>query len=90
MTRAERLVVGVEEVVEAFVEGAIAAQVRLQQHGLEEPRGVREMPLGRAGIGHRLDALVFGRERRGAGQALGAHVAEGVAQRVGGRRLGPG
>ena len=48
MARAERLVVGVEEEIESLVEGAMVAQVGLQQHRLEEPGGVREVPLGGA------------------------------------------
>jgi hypothetical protein len=80
MARAERLVVRVEEVVETHVERLVALGVRLQQHGLEEPRGVREVPLGRARIGHRLDALVFGGKRGGEREARGAHLAKLVAQ----------
>jgi hypothetical protein len=37
------------------------------------------MPLDRAGIRHRLHALVFGAERRRPAFGLGAHRAEGVA-----------
>ena len=37
----------------------MAAQVRLQQEGFEEPGGVTEVPLGGAGIGHALQAEVL-------------------------------
>ena len=44
--------------------------MRPQHEGLEEPRRVRQVPLGRAGVGHRLDRLVLRRQRRS--QLLGA------------------
>src|SRR5512143_498571 len=59
MARADALVIGVEAIFEALVEHAIAGQEALQQEGLEEPGGVREVPFGRARIVHRLDDLVL-------------------------------
>ncbi len=63
MARPDGLVVGVEEIFVGRIVDAIVARVRAQQEGLEEPRRVCEMPLGRAGVGHRLHGLVFRRQR---------------------------
>ena len=59
---------------EAPVEGPQARHMRRQHHGLEEPAGVGQVPFGGAGIGHGLDALVFGGERVRQRQAMGAHL----------------
>src|SRR5512144_1846893 len=64
MARADALVIGVEAIFEALVEHAIAGQEALQEEGLEEPGGMREVPLGRACIVHRLDDLVLIAQRR--------------------------
>jgi hypothetical protein len=69
MPLAERLVVGVEEILIVGIEGTIAGGEARQDEGLEEPGGVGEMPLRRAGERHRLDLLVLGAQRRG--QRLG-------------------
>ena len=81
VTRAHALVIGVEAIFEALVEHAVAGQEALQQEGLEEPGGVREMPLGRASIVHRLDDLVLVAQwrRQLARQRAGRHQA--AAQR---------
>ena len=42
----------------------VVGKPRHQEKLLEEPRGVRPVPLGRARIGHRLDDLVLRRKRR--------------------------
>ena len=66
----KRLVIGVEEVVEARVERSVAGQVRNQQEGLPEPGHMRQVPLRGARVGHRLGQLILGgqgageRERR--------------------------
>ena len=44
MPRPERLVVRIEEVMKTGIEGPVAHGMRLEQHGLEEPRGVRQVP----------------------------------------------
>ena len=80
MARAERLVVGVEKVEEARVERPVARQVRQQHDRLEEPAGMGQVPLGRAGVRHRLHALVFGRERRGECQAVRTHLGVSLTQ----------
>ncbi len=77
MARAHRLVIGIEEIGVSRIENAIAGEVRRQQEGLEEPAGMGAMPLGRADIGHRLDRLVFGRERFSEG--VGAPARLGIA-----------
>ena len=79
MPRPRRLVVGVEQEGVVFVQPAIARLVGQQHEGLEEPGGMRAVPLGRAGIRHGLDALVLGRERRG--QRLGPRPGRGIARR---------
>ena len=88
--RAGRDVVGIEQIGELLVEDAIARQMRQQQELLEEPGGVRAVPFGRAGVGHRLDDLVLVAERRGAPFGLAAHLAEsldpGAAHIAGARR----
>jgi hypothetical protein len=61
---AHRLVVRIEEKAEALVEAHVAASMRLEQESLEKPSRVREMPFGWARVGHRLDDLVLGAQRR--------------------------
>ena len=60
MARTQTLVIGVEAIIEALVEEAIAVEVRLQHEILEEPCDVREVPFGGARIVHRLDHHVLG------------------------------
>ena len=78
MPRTRRHIVGIEQIAKVFVEDPIARKVRNKEKLLEEPGRMRTMPLGRARIGHRLDHLVLGTERRGADISLGAHGPEGV------------
>src|SRR3546814_2621927 len=61
---AERPVIGIEQVVELRIEHRVARQIRFQQEGLEEPGDMGAVPFRRAGIGHRLDLLVLGAQRR--------------------------
>jgi hypothetical protein len=79
VTRSGRHVVRIEKIREAVVERAIAGETREQEKLLEEPGGMRPVPLGRARIGHRLHQLVLGAQRRGAALGLRAHGAEAVA-----------
>ncbi len=65
LARADALVIGVEAIFEALFEHAVAAQEALQQERLEEPRRVREMPLGRARVVIGLRQLVLVRKRLG-------------------------
>lgn len=80
---AESLVIGIEEVVEAVVEDGIAGKMRPEQEGLEEPGDMGAVPFYRAGIGHRLDLLVFRAERcrQRFGQGAGLAVADGEGSR---------
>ena len=64
MTRPLALVIGIEEVGKALVEGTKARHAR-EDERLEEPRRMREVPLRRARVIHGLDRLVLGREQRG-------------------------
>jgi hypothetical protein len=57
------LVVRVEEIFEIRMKRAIAGQQRLQQELLEEPAGVRQVPLGRARVRHALHDEVLGLQR---------------------------
>ena len=59
------LVIGIEAVLEVVREQRIAGQVRAQKESLEEPRRMREVPLGRAGVVHGLDGLVLVAQGRG-------------------------
>ena len=72
MSRADGLVVRIEEIFEGRIEWPVTRSVRSQDEGLEKPCRVREMPFGRAGIRHRLDRLVLGRQ--GSGEFLGART----------------
>ena len=72
-------VIGIEQKRKPLVENLVARIVRHQQELLEKPGDVGAMPFGRAGVGHRLHDLVFGRQMRGARFGLRPHPAEGVA-----------
>jgi len=56
---ADALVVAVEQHPKARIERPEAGLVRFQDEGLEEPGGVREVPLRRAGIRHRLNLAIL-------------------------------
>ena len=76
MPRTGRDIVGVEQIGEAFVEDAIAWEMRRKQELLEEPSGMRAVPFGRARIGHRLHDLILGGERGRTTFGFGAHAAK--------------
>ena len=93
VARAGRHIIRVEQIGEPLVEDAIAGKVRDQQELLEEPGGMRAMPLGRAGIRHRLHELVLGaqaspraarfrRARREKCRARGSADRSGAAFRI--------
>src|SRR5262249_61616024 len=50
--------------------------MRREQELLEEPRGVRPVPLRRTRVRHRLHDLVLGAKRRRAALGLGTHGAK--------------
>ena len=61
---ADRVVVGVEQHPKGRMKRQEAAFALLQYKGFKKPGRVGQVPLGRTGIGHRLHAAVFGRQRR--------------------------
>ena len=65
VARALGLIITVEQEGVALVERRVAEHVVAEHEGLEEPRRVREVPLGRRGIGERLDSGVGVGQRRG-------------------------
>src|SRR5262244_373650 len=78
MARPSRHIVRVEEIGEALIEDAIAGEMRQQEKLLEEPGRMRAVPLGRAGIGHRLHHLILGAQGRGAALRFRAHRAKRI------------
>jgi hypothetical protein len=60
----DRLVVRVEQHPVVRVSGLVPGQVGCQDKRLEEPGHVRQMPLRRTDVGHRLDNVVVDLERR--------------------------
>ena len=58
LTGADALVIGVEEEIELRIERAVAGKIRFENHPLEKPRRVREMPFRRTCVGHRLHGRV--------------------------------
>ena len=65
VARPQRFVIRIEQVSEGIIKHLVAGQVRQQHHVFKKPTGVRQMPFGRAGVGHGLHALVLGAEWRG-------------------------
>lgn len=61
--RAVGLVVGIEQMVVAFIQRAIARQEGKQHEGLEEPGDMRQMPFRRADVRHALNHIVFSFQR---------------------------
>ena len=67
------LVVGVEEHAKAGVKRAMSKLVCRENKGFEKPAAMRQMPLGRAGIGHGLHAGIFSGQRCGQPLRMRAH-----------------
>lgn len=61
-TRADRLVVRVEQHAVLRVERAVVLQMRREDEGFKEPAGMRQVPLHRTGVGHGLDDMIFAGE----------------------------
>ena len=71
------LVIGIEHEGPALVEQRISAEMVAQQESFPEPRRMRQMPFGGAGIFHRLDRRIgFGQRR---GQRLAQRAGRSVA-----------
>ena len=78
---AYRVVIRVEKITEALVELPVSGRVRRQNEGLEEPSGMRAMPLGRARLQTRLHHLIFRTERGGKPIAGSANFAVTLLER---------
>ena len=76
MHRPDRLIIGVEEEQPVLVEEPVAG-IAGEHELLEEPGGVGEMPLGRAGLRHRLRHAVLGRQIGNQTQGRRAHLPPG-------------
>ncbi len=77
---ADRVIIRVEQVIEASVETAVSRIEGLEDEALEKPGNVREVPLGRRDIGHRLHNRVLGLERADEALGDGAHALEFAPQ----------
>ena len=58
---------------EFFLEYPVAGGEGRKDEGLKEPSHVRQMPLWRTRVFHRLNAIVFNLQRRAQGLGAGAH-----------------
>lgn len=65
-----RLVVGVEQVGEAVVKRLVSVVVGAEHQRFKKLAGMRQVPFEGDGIGHGLDALVFGCQALGQNQAV--------------------
>ncbi len=65
------------------VERLVSGQMRLQDKRLEKPAHMRQMPPGRADVGHRLDDVVFCFERLAEPLGTQSHRAIAFSQRLG-------
>ncbi len=71
--RSQRVVIGIEERLEAPIERPVSGHMLGKDKGLEEPARVRQMPLGGTGVGAGLHHLVFGAQRRSQDFRLFSH-----------------
>ena len=77
LTRADALVIGIEQEIELRIERAVAGKIRFENHRLEEPGRMREMPFRRACIGHRLHGRIgVGQRRAEAGACFADRLIE--------------
>jgi hypothetical protein len=77
VARPDGLVVAVEEEPVVVLERREPLLVVGQDEGLEEPGDMGAVPLGRRHVGHRLDRLVLGRERRREALGVGPDLVVG-------------
>ncbi len=54
------LVIGIEQIAEQGMEFRVAHEIFLQEEGLEKPAHMRQVPLGRTGLGGCLDHVILG------------------------------
>ena len=73
VARPDGLVIGIKEKIIIGVEFFVTGGEGFQNKCLEKPRRMGLVPLRRADIGHRLNALVFARQRRTQVHGPGAH-----------------
>src|SRR6202171_4250196 len=59
MLLADTVVVGIEQHAKRWMEHPVPGQMRDENERLEEPARMREMPLDRTRIGHRLDRAIL-------------------------------
>ena len=83
MARAGADVIGIEQIGVIGMEGLVARRVLAEQKLLEKPGGVGAVPFGRTRIRHRLDQLIFRRQRRGTALGLATDRQEGFHQLLG-------
>ena len=80
MTPPLGLVIAVEQKRKTLVVERITGDVITQHERLEEPRRMRQMPLGRRRVVHRLHRRIRIRQRRGQGERQRAYGREAFAQ----------
>lgn len=68
--------------LEARIEWFVAGQIWQQNESFEKPGCMRQMPFRGAGIGHRLEHLILGRQPGRDSHAGFANGSEPVAKRV--------
>ena len=81
--RAGADVIGIEQEGVIRVKGLVARAVFAEQELLEEPGGMGAVPFRRARVRHRLDQLIFRRQRGGAALGLVSDREEGFHQILG-------
>ncbi len=64
LTRADALVIGIEQETEVAIERAVVGEVLFENHSLEKPCRMREMPFRRACVRHRLNGRIGVGQRR--------------------------
>src|SRR5215831_18523462 len=80
MLVADGVVVRVVQDAKFGTKGTVTGNETLEHKGLEEPRGMREVPLDRTGVRHRLQRAVLRRQRRGKLLGRSAQSSEALRQ----------
>ena len=76
-------IIGIEQEGVVGVKRLVALAVLAEQELLEEPGGMGAVPFRRAGVRHRLDQLILGRQGGGAALGLVTDREEGFHQFLG-------